>query len=111
MLDRKELYEAGVCYHSSYRTHFFTKNEAKKRRADYFRTENFENEIIYEVPINGVQWALNLLNIKEWPATADFITRAFRVAAMNHHPDRGGNAEMFVKCKTAQEVLLNHIRC
>ena len=86
--------------------HFYTKKSAKKKTRAFFKRENFENDAIYEVPVNAVQWALNLLDIKKWPATNDIVKKAFRIAAMKHHPDRGGSAELFIKCKTAQEFLI-----
>ncbi len=106
MLNRKELDANDECYHKSLRMHFYTKKSAKKKTRAFFKRENFENDAIYEVPVNAVQWALNLLDIKKWPATNDIVKKAFRIAAMKHHPDRGGSAELFIKCKTAQEFLI-----
>ncbi|MBT9497538.1 MAG: hypothetical protein IV103_09805 [Zoogloea sp.] len=109
MLNRKNIEENNEHYHKSFRMHFFTKKIAKLKSRSFFKKDSFENEVIYEVPENGVQWALNLLGISEWPTTAEIVSKAFRVSAMKYHPDRGGTAEMFVKCKTAQEFLMDRI--
>lgn len=37
----------------------------------------------------------------------DQIKKAFRKLAMQHHPDKGGDAEMFKKVRAAFEVLQN----
>lgn len=41
----------------------------------------------------------------EKTADAAEIKRAFRKAALTHHPDRGGDAEKFKKVNKAAEVL------
>lgn len=109
MLEKKAFMSKGEFYHKSLRMHFYAKGVAKEKAKSYFKKENFENDAIYEVPINSVQWALNLLDIHKWPATLSTIKHAFRIVAMKHHPDRGGNAEVFVKCKTAQEFLIDKL--
>jgi len=38
-------------------------------------------------------------------ASADEIKKAFRRAAVEHHPDRGGNEEKFKELNEAYEVL------
>src|ERR1700704_3051995 len=38
-------------------------------------------------------------------ASADEIKKAFRQAAVEHHPDRGGNEEKFKELNEAYEVL------
>src|SRR5581483_12025378 len=38
-------------------------------------------------------------------ASADEIKKAFRQAAITHHPDRGGNEEKFKEINEAYEVL------
>lgn len=38
-------------------------------------------------------------------SSADDIKKAFRKAALKHHPDRGGNEEMFKKINHAYEIL------
>src|ERR1700677_802443 len=40
-------------------------------------------------------------------ALADEIKKAFRRAAIEHHPDRGGNEEKFKEINEAYEVLKN----
>ena len=38
-------------------------------------------------------------------ATAGEIRKAFRSLAMKHHPDKGGNPEIFSKINNAWEIL------
>lgn len=41
--------------------------------------------------------------------TEESLKTAFRKAAMKHHPDRGGDPEIFMKIKEAYESLKEHI--
>lgn len=109
ILKRHELEVDGVFYHISYRTTFYTRDAAKKEAPSFFNGGNSDESIIYELPTNSLQWALSILELDNIPIGASEVKKAFRVAAMKHHPDRGGNAEMFVKCKAACEFLIETI--
>lgn len=72
-----------------------------------------ENERNQEGPtcINGIDV---LKNFRPWhvfeldpkTATADDINTAFRTLAKMHHPDKGGNREVFEKLKKMRDSLL-----
>jgi hypothetical protein len=42
-------------------------------------------------------------------ATRQAIDAAFRRLAQRHHPDKGGDAKVFIKCKAARELLLDRM--
>jgi len=42
--------------------------------------------------------------------TEESLKTAFRKAAMKHHPDRGGDPEIFMKIKESYESLKEHIQ-
>ncbi|KJV08059.1 J domain-containing protein [Methylocucumis oryzae] len=62
---------------------------------------------VVEIPINNIQWAMDILGITKWPETIEAIKKAFVKASLKHHPDRGGIADMFIKSKAARDVLLD----
>ncbi len=47
-----------------------------------------------------------LLGVSE-KATSEEINRAYKRAALEHHPDKGGNEEIFKRVQKAKEVLLD----
>jgi molecular chaperone DnaJ len=50
--------------------------------------------------------AQNLLSVSDH-ATPDEIKRAYKAAALAHHPDKGGSAQQFQEIKDAYDVLAN----
>jgi hypothetical protein len=50
------------------------------------------------------QAALKLLGLQE-PADRATIQHRYRILAMQYHPDRGGNADMFCALQAAKEIL------
>lgn len=38
-----------------------------------------------------------------WPCTSDEVNKAYRALAMQHHPDRGGDADVFNKVQAAYD--------
>ena len=56
-----------------------------------------------------IQEALDTLGLSELP-DVDVLKMAFRQKALQSHPDKGGNDEMFRKVNEAHGVLLKEIR-
>ena len=54
--------------------------------------------------------ALALFDLNEG-ASQEAIRRRWRELALQHHPDRGGNAETFIRIRWAWEVLRGCSRC
>jgi hypothetical protein len=110
IIDRKEMDETGQFHHKSIHRTFYTRDAIPKRRhkRPIIEEESFDESIV-EVPLNDVQWAMSILKIDSWPTTSDEIKKAFARAAMRHHPDKGGDAKVFIKCKAARELLLDRI--
>lgn len=52
--------------------------------------------------------ALRVLGIRKRHPTDAEIKTAYKRAAMRHHPDRGGDAELFKKLNPARDFLLSH---
>lgn len=103
----REIFERdGEYYHRTSRTTYYSEKTVRKRRWKCKLNDQDEN-IVIELPKNDLDWAINLLEIHKWPATIAIIKRAFVKKAMEHHPDRGGDAKEFIKCKTAREFLLD----
>lgn len=72
---------------------------------------NSERDAIGSTSINGVDVLRNFLPWKVFDldptqVTADDIKSAFNKLAKEHHPDHGGNAEVFEKLKTMRDSLL-----
>ena len=70
-----------------------------------------ERNAIGGTSINGVDVMRNFLpwkvfNLDPKLATAEDIKAAFNQLAKEHHPDHGGNAEIFEKLKTMRDSLL-----
>lgn len=54
------------------------------------------------------EW-FTLLDLQQWPPTHEQIKEAYRRAALKHHPDKGGDAEVFIKIQSAYEKALEWI--
>jgi molecular chaperone DnaJ len=52
------------------------------------------------------QEAMNILGLNR-DHTEDDIKKAFKSKAHEHHPDKGGDSQMFIRVKEAKEVLLS----
>lgn len=70
-----------------------------------------ERNAIGETSINGVDVLRNFLPWKVFAldptvATAEDIKSAFNKLALQHHPDHGGNSEVFQKLKLMRDSLL-----
>jgi hypothetical protein len=61
--------------------------------------------VVKAVPVGSKTWALGVLGVAQG-ATAEEIKRAFRVAALRTHPDRGGDEAAFIEVRRAFEVAL-----
>lgn len=109
MINRQTIESVGEFYHHSLRKTFYSKDTLKKKDKRFFKKENLENDGVIEVPQNGIQWALNLLLIESWPVNPEIIRKSFARAALKHHPDRGGDPEIFMKCKAAKDFLMDKI--
>lgn len=70
-------------------------NDWRKSWEDFYYTFSF----------SATTDAYNTLGVK-FGATKSEIRRAYRTLAKIHHPDHGGNQEMFVKVKDAYETLM-----
>ena len=57
---------------------------------------------------NSLQPDLTVLGL-QWPCTQEEIKKAFRAAAMKHHPDHFGDAEKFKEAKNAYDNILQVI--
>jgi hypothetical protein len=49
--------------------------------------------------------ACKLLNIRIFELTEENINKKYRKACLKHHPDKGGDAKLFIKIKDAYEYL------
>jgi hypothetical protein len=70
-----------------------------------------ERDAISSTSINGVDVLRNFLPWKVFDldpktATADDIKRTFNQLAKQHHPDHGGNAEVFDRLKAMRDSIL-----
>lgn len=118
MINRKELEETHQFEHKFRRKIFYEKCAAPELKNYRFNTsshdstgddDDYEDDFVFEMPLNKVQWALNLLNINEWPTTRDAVKKAFNPLSMKTHPDRGGDNELFVKYRKAHDILMSSI--
>lgn len=106
MLDRSIFERDGQYYHRPSLTTFYSE-EIVKKRGWKCKANDVEENIVIELPIGDLDWALRQLGITEWPTTIFAIKKAFAAQAIKHHPDKGGNAAEFIKCKAAREFLLD----
>ena len=66
----------------------------------------------FEVPLLGVgfpDW-FALLELPSWPPEEPEINASFKRLAALHHPDRGGDAEMFRKIADAKNTAIRWVR-
>lgn len=105
-LDREIFERDGEYYHRSIHTTFYSEKTVKKRRWKC-RLNDVEENIVIELPAHDFDWAMKILSIDVWPTTVSAIKKAFARKALQHHPDRGGSATEFIRCKVAREFLLD----
>lgn len=119
MIDRKTLEETHEFHHTSRRKVFYEKcavPELKSYRFNksdyepYLSDSDYDNDFVIEIPLNSVQWALNLLKIDKWPTTKEVIKKAFNLISIKEHPDKGGDGTIFISCKRARDFLTDLIK-
>jgi hypothetical protein len=66
---------------------------------------NVRDDSAPPAPAGSKTWALGVLGLAPG-ATASEIKRAFRVAALRTHPDRGGDDAAFIDARRALDVAL-----
>ena len=70
------------------------------------QAERQKSEIVYAKMRPSFEAALRLLKLPTTSKTSfDEVKRAYRDEAKAHHPDLGGDAELFIKIKSAYELL------
>lgn len=106
ILDRSIFERDGQYYHRPSLTTFYSEGIVKKRGWKC-KVNDAEENIVIELPAGDLDWAMRQIGITEWPTTISAIKKAFAAQAMKHHPDKGGNASEFIKCKAAREFLLD----
>lgn len=117
MINLKELEETHQFNHHSRRKIFYEKCAVPELKTYQFNTSSYDpsdddyeyDDSVIEIPLNKVQWAINLLNINKWPATREEIKKAFNPFSMKLHPDRGGDNKLFAKYRKAHNTLINEI--
>lgn len=108
MLDRAAFEQAGEFFHYGQRTTFYSSQTAKRRRWTCYVGEESAQSVI-ELPPNEIEWATRLLELPGWPADVTAIKKAFARKALDSHPDRGGNAPLFIRCKAARDFLIDQL--
>ena len=109
MIDRAIFEETGRYYHQTLKTHFVHEPIVRARAKALFSPGGRFSEAVLDLPESDIQWAIGVLGIDSWPATAGAIKKAFAKAAMLHHPDRGGHAKAFIECRAARGLLLSRL--
>ncbi|MGZ8095615.1 MAG: hypothetical protein ACXWUD_05155 [Methylosarcina sp.] len=120
MLNRAELEANHQYHHKTYHKTFFEKcvvpelNHKRFIGYDLFDESYFEGEYstddVIEIPVNGIQWALDDLNITHWPITKEQINKIYKRLAMKFHPERkGGSHKAMVRINVARDFLLGEL--
>ncbi len=67
--------------------------------------EEYVDDIIIEKTYDNMnEW--NILKLKP-PKTEEEIKKSYRKLALKHHPDKQGDVDMFIKIKSAYDILIN----
>lgn len=106
MIDRAMFEGTGRFYHRTLKTHFVNEPAARARAKALFMAGGRFSETILDLPESDIAWALGVLGLAGWPVSVRNIKQAFAKAAMRHHPDRGGNAKLFIESRAARNLLL-----
>ena len=118
-LEKKELFENGFIYSKCIHDFFLTEEKLKETinsegMKSFFKKNTFDGfdgfESVIAFDTEDACWAMNILKIKKGTALSEsIIKKAFVAMAFKHHPDRGGEAEQFIKCEAAREFLLDQL--
>ncbi|MCC5826594.1 DNA-J related domain-containing protein [Alkalimonas sp.] len=71
--------------------------------------QQFANQAVVSAPMFSRQQACELLQLN-WPCQLAVLKRQYRTLALKHHPDRGGDAEHFVRIRLAYQQLKTALR-
>ncbi|SDZ93391.1 DNA-J related domain-containing protein [Alkalimonas amylolytica] len=71
--------------------------------------QQFASRTVVSVPEFSRQQACTLLQLS-WPCDLALLKRQYRSLALKHHPDRGGDAEHFVRIRQAYQQLRAELR-
>jgi DnaJ-class molecular chaperone len=81
-------------------------NQRKKKQTfeEYVDEKIFGNVFQEKTYDNMNEW--NILKL-EPPKTEEEIKKSYRKLALKYHPDKNGDVDMFIKIKSAYDVLIN----
>jgi len=117
MIDRQTFETEHEFTHHSRRKTFYDIGgapEVKSKRFVGFQNDldnEFDTDDVIELPINGVQWALNILKIDKWPTTKEAIKKAYNTLSIRFHPDKeGGSHQSMVLLNRAKDFLISEVK-